>query len=427
MEKTMIYWTRALLVAICLMCTSTHAVGQKPNIVFILADDLGWTDIGCQGSKYYETPNIDKLAAQGMRFTSYYHCQNCAPTRAALMSGQYPPRTGIYTVGTLERGNADARKMNVPANVTQLPLDRMTMADVNESGRLRDRPVRQMAPRPDGRLITRRSAASTRPSSSMGKHFDFATQPKVDYPKGDLPRRLAHRQGRRSSSTRTRTSRSSCACTHFGVHVAARGQEGADREVSRRRKASAGTTIPIYAAMIDSVDESVGRIVAKLDELKLADNTLVIFASDNGGVGGYDREGIERRRRHGQRSAARRQGHRSTKAACACRSSSAGRARSSSRARPATRRPTTSICSRPSSNIGGRQAAEATARRREPRASAEGSDGETETRRHLLHTSPAISKAAARAMAHDAGRRSFAAATGSCSSSSRPASSSCTT
>src|SRR5436189_3752966 len=93
---------------------------EKPNVIFILADDLGWTDLGCQGSKYYETPNIDKLAAQGLRFTSHYHSQNCAPTRAALMTGQYAPRTGVYTVGTLARGNDQDRKMEVPVNVTNL-------------------------------------------------------------------------------------------------------------------------------------------------------------------------------------------------------------------------------------------------------------------------------------------------------------------
>src|SRR5215203_2397871 len=96
----------------------------RPNVVFILADDLGWTDLGCQGSKYYETPNIDRLAAQGMRLTRYYNSQNCAPTRAVLMSGQYAPRTGIYTVSTLERGEAVDRRMNVPANTTNLPLDK---------------------------------------------------------------------------------------------------------------------------------------------------------------------------------------------------------------------------------------------------------------------------------------------------------------
>src|SRR5687768_18022424 len=74
----------------------------KPNVVFILADDLGWTDVACNGSKYYETPNIDRLAAEGLRFTSGYTCgPNCAPTRAALMTGQYGPRTGTYTVGSI--------------------------------------------------------------------------------------------------------------------------------------------------------------------------------------------------------------------------------------------------------------------------------------------------------------------------------------
>src|SRR5262245_35721732 len=77
---------------------------RPPNVVFILADDLGWTDLGCQGSRYYETPNIDRMAKSGVRFTSGYTCgPNCQPTRAALMSGQYGPRTGVYTVGGTDR------------------------------------------------------------------------------------------------------------------------------------------------------------------------------------------------------------------------------------------------------------------------------------------------------------------------------------
>src|SRR5439155_10760035 len=104
--------------------------GRLPNVVFIMADDLGWTDVGCQGSRFYETPHIDKLAAKGLRLTSHYHSPNCAPTRAALMTGQYAPRTGVYTVGSLERGMAEQRKMNVPQNVTDLPLDRQTLGDL---------------------------------------------------------------------------------------------------------------------------------------------------------------------------------------------------------------------------------------------------------------------------------------------------------
>src|SRR5688572_17156253 len=85
---------------------------RRPNILFILADDLGWTDLGVQGSKFYETPNIDRLATQGMRFTHGYTCgPNCQPTRAALLSGQYGPRTGVYTVGGTGRFDTSMRPL----------------------------------------------------------------------------------------------------------------------------------------------------------------------------------------------------------------------------------------------------------------------------------------------------------------------------
>src|SRR5580700_1873052 len=86
-----------LLIAMSLRDAAAAPPSSKPNIVFIMADDLGYTDVACFGSKYYETPNIDRLATQGMKLTSHHHCQNCQPTRAALMSGQYSPRTGVYT------------------------------------------------------------------------------------------------------------------------------------------------------------------------------------------------------------------------------------------------------------------------------------------------------------------------------------------
>src|SRR5262245_11710382 len=94
---------------------------SKPNVVFILADDLGWTDLGCQGSKYYQTPNLDKLAKDGMRFTAGYTCgPNCQPTRAALMTGQYGPRTGVYTVGSTARFDTSRRPLIPVPNVVQL-------------------------------------------------------------------------------------------------------------------------------------------------------------------------------------------------------------------------------------------------------------------------------------------------------------------
>ena len=102
---------------------------RSPNIVFIMADDLGWTDLGCFGSHYYETPHIDRLARQGVRFTNHHHCQNCTPTRAALMSGQHGARTGVYTVGGIDRFDWSMRPLRPVENVTALPLDLDTVAD----------------------------------------------------------------------------------------------------------------------------------------------------------------------------------------------------------------------------------------------------------------------------------------------------------
>src|ERR1041384_4207999 len=105
------------------LCGAAGAAEPKPNIVFILADDLGYTDVACFGSKYYETPSIDRLAESGMRFTSGYSCgSNCQPTRAALMSGQYGPRTGVYTVGNINRFNWKSRPLRPVDNVEDLPL-----------------------------------------------------------------------------------------------------------------------------------------------------------------------------------------------------------------------------------------------------------------------------------------------------------------
>ena len=89
------YFPAAAILFLCGL-NATAAEIRKPNIVFILADDLGDTDVACFGSKYYETPNIDRLAAEGVKFTNGYTCGcNCQPTRAAIMSGQYGPRVDV--------------------------------------------------------------------------------------------------------------------------------------------------------------------------------------------------------------------------------------------------------------------------------------------------------------------------------------------
>src|SRR6476620_1695130 len=118
-----------IFLIVCALSLCAHAQPTtRPNIIFVLADDLGWTDVACFGSKYYESPNSDRLASQGMRFTNGYTCgPNCAPTRAALMSGQYEPRTGIYTVGSIDRFNWETRTLRPVDNVTQMPLEKILL------------------------------------------------------------------------------------------------------------------------------------------------------------------------------------------------------------------------------------------------------------------------------------------------------------
>ncbi len=289
---------RRLSSALLLLCLApgfvqawADAPARRPNVVFILADDLGYTDVATFGSKYYETPNIDRLATQGMKLTSHHHCQNCAPTRGALMSGQYPARTGIYTVGSIDRFDWSKRPLRPVDNITQMPLDRdLIAARLKAAGyatgmfgkwHLGDAGEYHPSRRGfDEALVT------------AGKHFDFETKPPVEYPKGQY---LADFLTDRAVDfiTRHKDEPFFLYLPHFGVHS----PHDAKPELVEKFKKKPGVgghNNPTYAAMIYSVDESVGRVMATLDKLQLADNTVLIFTSDNGGVGGYVREGVKK-------------------------------------------------------------------------------------------------------------------------------------
>lgn len=279
------------LLSLFLCAVSVSAAERVPNVVFILADDLGYTDVGCFGSEYYETPNIDKLAQQGMKMTRHHHCQNCQPTRAALMSGQYGPRTGVYTVGGIGRFEWETRPLRPVDNVTELPLEKVTVAQTMKKAgyatgmfgkwHLGEDEMHHPAARGFDEAIV-----------SMGKHFGFKTQPKVEHPKEEY---LADFLTDKAVDfiQRHKDGPFFLYLPHFGVHSPHEAK--AELIAKFKDKAPAGGHhSAVYAAMIASVDESVGRVMAVLDELKLAENTVLIFSSDNGGVGGYEREGIKK-------------------------------------------------------------------------------------------------------------------------------------
>ena len=265
---------------------SVHADEKRPNIIFIMADDLGWTDTATYGSKYYETPNIDRLASQGMKLLSHHHCQNCTPTRAALMSGQYGARTGMYTVGGIERFDWSSRPLRPVDNVTNLPLDRDIIArQLKIAGyatgmfgkwHIGDRGEFHPGKRGFDEAIV-----------SAGRHFDFATDPSTEYPKGTY---LADFLTDKAVDfiSRHKDHPFFLYLPHFGVHSPHQAKPDLI-EKFKPKPAVGGHNSPSYAAMIASVDESVGRVMKTLDELKLTNNTVLVFTSDNGGVGGYDR------------------------------------------------------------------------------------------------------------------------------------------
>ncbi|MCA9263905.1 MAG: sulfatase [Planctomycetales bacterium] len=272
-------------IILTLLISSTWA-SAAPNIVLIMADDLGWSDLGCQGSRYYETPHIDALAAGGLSFQNYYVYQNCAPTRAAMMSGQYSPRTGIYTVGTLERGKAENRRLMPPENVMALPLDRITVADAMRKAGYVTGMFGKWHLGVKGRHHPRHRGFDEWVVSN-GRHFNFVTDPPsevapdvylADY-LTDRALDFVQRHGQRDKPF-------FLYLPHFAVHSPLHAKPELIDKFEAKEKVG-GHYHATYAAMIHSVDESVGRIVQELDRLKIRDKTVVLFTSDNGGVGGY--------------------------------------------------------------------------------------------------------------------------------------------
>ena len=265
-------------------------LGRKcPNIVFIFIDDMGWRDVGFMGSQYYETPNIDKLAGKGMVFTNAYsNAPNCAPARACLLSGQYGPRHGVYTVGTSSRGRSRLRKLVPIENTTILDSKIVTIAEaIKPAGyvsasigkwHLGDDP--QFGPVGQGFDVNVAGYSAGNPQKGYFVPYNNPELP--DGPSGEyLTDRLTDEALNFIETSKDRPF--FLYLPHYAVHTPL--QAKAELIEKYEKKAgSNGQNNPKYAAMIESTDQGVGRILNKLDELDLAENTIVFFFSDNGGV-----------------------------------------------------------------------------------------------------------------------------------------------
>tara|TARA_B110000305_G_C19376780_1_gene607426 strand:- start:135 stop:1499 length:1365 start_codon:yes stop_codon:yes gene_type:complete len=250
---------------------------EKPNIVFIFIDDLGWTDLGYMGSTYYETPNIDKLAKQGMIFTNAYaNAANCAPTRASLLSGQYSPRHGVYTVANPARGPAKDRRLVPTDNSRKIPIDKITIAE---------------ALKPAGYV----SAAIGKwhvGNDPIEEGFDFAVKKyDIGFKNGHFDKKGEYLTDRFTNDavdfiTENKDNPFFLYLAHDAVHTPIQAKQDIITKY-KTKEAEGCHGHAEYAAMIESVDQSVGKINRTIEDLGLSENTIVIFFSDNGGHGEY--------------------------------------------------------------------------------------------------------------------------------------------
>ena len=274
---------------------SENAPGSKLNFVFILIDDLGWADIGCFGSKYHETPNIDGLASQAMRFTdAYAACAVCSPTRASILTGKYPARLHL-TDWIAGEGDRPSQKLKIPDWQQFLPLTETTVAkalkaagyvtasigkwhlggpeyrpehhgfDLNVAGGDTGHPASYFWPFGAAKSPNRVPGLA----AAGGKNGEYLTDRLTDEAEKfieknkDKPFLLYF--------------------PHYAVHTPLMAKP--DKLAKYEAKTPVGEQKnAVYAAMVESVDDSVGRILRKLDTLGIADKTVVVFMSDNGGL-----------------------------------------------------------------------------------------------------------------------------------------------
>ncbi len=277
-----------VLSSFCLpaICAAKEKPHRKPNIIYINADDLGWTDLASQGSTFYRTPNIDKLASQGITFSNAYApAANCAPSRACCMTGLYAPRHGIYTVGSSERGNASDRKLIPTKNKTALDDHFITIAEALRAAGYVTCHIGKwhlgLDPTTQGFDINVAGCHWGSPTGG-GYHSPYKYPNCEQKGKGEY---LTDRLGAEAVAFIDKH-KDQPFFLHFATHSVHTPIQGKADLVAMYKKEppSKAHSNPTYAAMIHSLDENVGRIMDKIEELGISRHTLVLFTSDNGGV-----------------------------------------------------------------------------------------------------------------------------------------------
>lgn len=284
--------------AISSACTLVERQDRPPNVVFILADDLGWRDTGVFGSEFFETPHIDSLAGRGMMFTNAYAAAAiCSPTRASIMTGLHPARIGITSASghlereVLEKGLRPRGNRNQPAlaasSVTRLKLEYVTLAEALQAAgyetghfgkwHLGREPYDPLA---QGFGVDLPHTAGPGPSGGYLGPWRF--WPDMGQEGEHIEDRMAIEASQFMREHRDRPFFLNYWC--FSVHAPIQGKPELVDKYRAKADPSYAQRNPIYGAMVESLDDAVGTLLATIDELGIADNTIIVFFSDNGGM-----------------------------------------------------------------------------------------------------------------------------------------------
>jgi arylsulfatase A-like enzyme len=307
-----------LLLAACLSCASLSALAAPPNFVFILVDDLGRQDLSCEGSTFYETPNIDRLATRSMRFENGYSaCQVCSPSRAAIQTGKVPARVRITDYISPSGANQPEQwKRNtrlLPASFEkQLALEEVTIAEALKRLGYHTYFAGKWHLGGAGFLPSNQgydvNVGGREYGTPPGGYFSPYRNPSLpDGPPGEhLPIRLGRETADYIRSRQSKPSPFFAMLSFYSVHAPI--QTTQDLWAKYQAKASDlglnGPRVrflfdrtqevrqvqdnPLYAGMMESLDKAVGLVLAAIEESGQAENTVVIFTSDNGGVSSGD-------------------------------------------------------------------------------------------------------------------------------------------
>jgi len=254
---------------------------RKPNIVLIFADDLGWKDVGYQGSDFNETPNIDRLAKEGMVFTAGYAAAgNCAPSRACLVSGTYTPRHHVYAVGNTGRGPKVSQRLIPIPNKSGLAKRNVTFADALKSaGYVTGIFGKWHLSGPDGAAPDEQGFDVVFQSSGGWSKYD-PDNPKAIYSLTQAACEFMEQNKDRPFLVYL---------PHYAIHTKMEARKSSLEHFQNKTPGKQHHDA-MYAACTYDLDDGIGIILKKIKELGLEENTLVVFTSDNGGTGRTSQE-----------------------------------------------------------------------------------------------------------------------------------------